>query len=464
MFRGKKKLKIITLVFAVFMLIFICLQAPWQYYFEGKPLTLEVTARVQNDDTWQLFYTAQAGERYREENSIKANVVKSDSFQAVKFRLYKRDILSFRLDTGTQPAKVAIKELRVKGFKSRYTWDIGNIKKDFELSKDIISTELVDNSLYLNIAGNDPFLNSGDVHTIFDSVKNNDRPFFYLITCLLIILICGAYIFALVYKRFAAFLLDIVNSRTLIIELAKKDLQKRYLGSYLGILWAFVQPTVTILIFWFVFQVGFKSKPINDFPFVLWLICGMIPWFFFSEALQSSTNSILENSYLVKKIVFRVSSLPIIRILSSLFIHVFFILLIFVMFLVYGYKPSIYNIQVIYYLFASIALLLGLSWITSSLVVFLRDLGHIVSILIQFGFWLTPIFWSFSIMPPKYQFLFKLNPVYYIVEGYRDTFINHIWFWQHYNLTISFWLITLGFLFIGVLLFKKLRPHFADVL
>lgn len=260
------------------------------------------------------------------------------------------------------------------------------------------------------------------------------------------------------------FLLDIFKSRRLIFELAKKDLKNRYLGSYLGIIWAFIQPMVTIFIFWFVFQVGFRSAPVDNFPYVLWLVCGMVPWFFFSEGLQGATSSITDNSYLVKKVVFRVSSLPIIRIFSALFIHVFFIVVIFAMFFIYGYKPSIYNLQVIYYLIATISLLLGLCWITSALVVFIRDLGNIIAILIQFGFWLTPIFWSFKIMPEKYHFILKLNPIYYIVEGYRDTFINHIWFWQHYNITISFWLITLTLLFIGVFLFKRLQPHFADVL
>lgn len=260
------------------------------------------------------------------------------------------------------------------------------------------------------------------------------------------------------------FLRDIISSRQLILDLAKNDLRTRFLGSYLGIVWAFVQPLVTILVFWFVFQVGFKSAPIKDFPFVLWLMCGLVPWFFISESIQGGMTSVIDNSYLVKKVVFRISVLPIIRILSSLFIHVFFIAILFVMFLVYGYKPSIYNIQVIYFLFCTVVLVLSISWITSALVVFLRDFGQLVGILIQFGFWLTPIFWSFKIMPEKYHFMFKLNPFYYIIEGYRDALINHVWFWEHYNLTLNFWAITSSLFIIGIVLFKRLKPHFADVL
>jgi len=254
------------------------------------------------------------------------------------------------------------------------------------------------------------------------------------------------------------------QSRKLILELAKKDMQMKYLGNYLGILWAFVHPIIMILIFWFVFQVGFKSMPVDNFPFVLWLMAGIIPWFFFSESLSSATNAITDNSFLVKKIVFRVGILPIVKIVSSLFIHFFFIISLFFMFYLYGYKPSIYNIQVLYYLFATIVFVLSLSFITSSLIVFLKDVGQIVAMGLQFLFWLTPIFWSFKIVPVEYQFLLKLNPLYYIVEGYRYTFIYHEWFWQHKYLTSYFWGITIITLICGVALFKRLRPHFSDVL
>lgn len=260
------------------------------------------------------------------------------------------------------------------------------------------------------------------------------------------------------------FLYDILRNRNLLWDLTKKDLKQRYLGSYLGVLWAFIQPTITVFIFWFVFQVGFKSMPVDNFPFVLWLICGMFPWFFFSEAWNSATRSIMANSFLVKKIVFRVSLLPIIQIMSALIINIFFVGLLFVMFSVYGYPPAIYNLQVFYYLFALICLTFGLSLMTSSLIVFLKDVGELVSMLLQFGFWATPIFWSLNIIPIKYQWAFKLNPLYYIIEGYRDSFIYHRWFWESGLNTLYYWCITLFVLGAGVVLFNRLRPHFADVL
>jgi ABC-type polysaccharide/polyol phosphate export permease len=98
------------------------------------------------------------------------------------------------------------------------------------------------------------------------------------------------------------------------------------------------------------------------------------------------------------------------------------------------------------------------------IVVFLKDLGQIVGIILQFLFWLTPIFWSFNILPARFQFIFKLNPVYYLVEGYRDAFIYHVGFWQYPNLALYFWSETIIIFIVGAVIFKKLRPHFADVL
>ncbi len=261
-----------------------------------------------------------------------------------------------------------------------------------------------------------------------------------------------------------SFLKAIFQNRSLLYSLAKSDFKQRYLGSYLGILWAFIQPTFTVLIFWFVFQVGFKAQPVDNFPFILWLIAGMIPWFFFSDSLASATNSIIENNFLVKKVVFRVSIVPIIKLISAFIVHLFFVFFMFLMFIYYGYTPTLYWLQIFYYMFATIVLLLGLSWITSSVVIFFRDMGQLVAMVLQFGFWLTPIFWSISIIPEKYHFLIKLNPLFYIIEGYRNSLIYNRWFWQDLNLTIYFWVITGAIFMLGAFTFKRLRPHFADVL
>lgn len=261
------------------------------------------------------------------------------------------------------------------------------------------------------------------------------------------------------------FISDAFKMRNLIIKLAKNDFKSKYAGSYFGLLWGFVQPIVTIAIYWFVFTKGLKVGAHSEkIPFILWFMTGIIPWFYFADALNSATVSFLEYSYLVKKIVFKISVLPLVKMLSALIIHVFFILLLFAIYAFYGFGLSLYNLQFIYYTFCMLILLFGITWMTSAIIPFFRDLGQIISIALQFGMWLTPIVWSIDALPAGLVPFFKLNPIYYIVEGYRDAFINHIWFFEKPMLTLYYWVFTLVTLVLGILVFKRLKPHFADVL
>ena len=264
------------------------------------------------------------------------------------------------------------------------------------------------------------------------------------------------------YSGFFSFISDVIHSRHLIWTLAKRDFQSRYLGSYLGLIWAFVQPMVSILVLWFVFQVGFKAQPVQGTPFILWLMAGMIPWFFISDAMTNGANAIVDQSYLVNKVAFRVSILPVVKVASAAVIHGFFLCLLLLVFVLYGYLPRLSMLGAIYYSFAAGILILGISWLTSAVQVFVRDTAQVVGIFVQFGFWLTPIFWSMSAIPTKYHWILKLNPAYYIVQGYRDAFIFGQW--PSWQLSLYFWSITALLFAVGAITFRRLRPHFADVL
>ena len=265
-------------------------------------------------------------------------------------------------------------------------------------------------------------------------------------------------------KGFGVFLREMMRDRRIIIELAKKDFKSRYLGSYFGLVWAFVQPVVTILILWFVFSYGLKIGSTGDRPMVLWLIAALVPWFFFTEALAGGSNSIVENSYLIKKVYFRASFLPIVKVLSALLIHLIFLVATLAIFTLAGFPLTLHSLQLIYYIIGHTLLLLGLSWLTSSLAVFTRDVGQVVSIVVQLGFWVTPIVWPLERVPGKFQVFFKLNPVYYIVAGYRESLVSKVWLWEHWKLGVYFWCFTLAMFVLGAIVFKRLRPHFADVL
>lgn len=273
-------------------------------------------------------------------------------------------------------------------------------------------------------------------------------------------------------NRLMSLPIELWQSRHLLWKLAKNDFKNRYAGSYLGRVWAFTQPVVTVLLYWFVFGhvMGQGKKEILaigvEAPYVLWLTAGLVPWFYFSEAINNGTTSLLEYSYLVKKVVFKISIIPIVKLVAALFIHVFFVIFMLGIYCIYGYKLDVYLLQLIYYSFAMFMFVLALSYSTCAIVIFFRDLTQIIGIILQVGMWATPILWNIALLDnsPVIQSILRLNPMYYIVNGYRNAMFADTWFWQDMVSTGYFWGVTIVFFVIGASIFKRLKVHFADVL
>ncbi len=283
------------------------------------------------------------------------------------------------------------------------------------------------------------------------------------------IILVSLLLYALLYDKIVVLPAELYQNRRLIWKLAKNDFKTRFAGSYLGIVWAFVQPVVTILVYWIVFEKGLNAKAEmladgTEAPYVLWLTAGIVPWFYFSEALSNGTTALLEYNYLVKKVVFKISILPIIKIIAATFIHGFFVLFMLLLYMAHGYFPDAYTLQLFYFSFCLFIFVLGISYTTCAIVIFFRDLTQIIAIVLQVGMWATPILWQLSRVPEKYQILFKLNPMFYIVNGYRSAMLEKKWFWEDFYSTMFFWIITAVIFGIGTLIFKRLKVHFADVL
>ena len=257
----------------------------------------------------------------------------------------------------------------------------------------------------------------------------------------------------------------VYKDRKILWELSKNDCKARFSGSLLGAVWTVLQPLVNMLVIWFVFQVGFKTANLADYvPCIVWYMPAFLVWNFFSEATSQGTNSLIEYSYLVKKVNFNVEIIPAIKVISAAIIHLFFLLFIIFINFCYGIMPNIYYLQSIYYFLCAFMLALSLSWLFGALTPFATDIANLVSIIIQVGFWITPIFWDPSSMKHIPGVLLKLNPIYYVCMGYRDSFIYDKPFYEQLSLTCYFWIIILVNLVIGTRLFKKSRPHLDDVL
>lgn len=301
---------------------------------------------------------------------------------------------------------------------------------------------------------------------ICDNAENQSRK----ISIILDIIICFIIdlIAVIIFKRLNLLIEicgEFFRERALVWNLSKNDFKTKFAGSYFGTVWAFIQPVVTVLVYWFVFQIGLRAGRTSDHPFVLWLMAGIVPWFFFSEALSGGTNVLIEYSYLVKKVVFKIDILPMVKIISSLFVHLFFIVFVSILCWCYGYAPGIHSLQLIYYVVCNFVMVLGLVYLTSAIVVFFKDLSQIINIVLQVGIWMTPIMWDANILNSRVlRFIFKLNPMYYIVDGFRDALLGDSWLGNKIMWTVYFWLFTIGMFVLGATVFRKLKIHFADVL
>lgn len=285
-----------------------------------------------------------------------------------------------------------------------------------------------------------------------------------VLSCGMILMAC--LVFAKWYEKFTTIPVELYQSRHLIWKLAKNDFRKRYAGSSMGALWALAQPVVTVAMYYIVFDklMGGGGRGVEDVPFVLFLTAGLVPWFYFNEALNNGTNALREYDYLVKKVVFKISILPIIKVIAATFIHVFFVAVLLIVAALYGYYPTVYTTQILYYSACLFVFVLALCYATCAVVVFFKDLTQIIGIALQIGIWATPILWNIDSAPGEWVVILKLNPLVYIVNGYRSAIYERSWFFEDFFSTMYFWIVTVVLFGIGVAVFKRLKPHFADVL
>jgi len=263
---------------------------------------------------------------------------------------------------------------------------------------------------------------------------------------------------------FLAVAKDHWNNRAMLWQLSMNDFKARYATSFLGVAWAFIQPLCMILVLWLVFQVGLRSADIDGTPFIVWYAPAYLVWFFFQEAVSLMTSSIKEYQYLVRKVNFKICLIPTVKLIPGILIHLGFFVFIFFLNLIYGNHLHLSNLQIIYYFFCTIAYAYGLGLICASISPFAGDVQSIVNVMMNIGFWTTPIVWNVKTVSETVLNILKLNPMYYVCTGYRDAFLTHEVFWHHTETTIYFWTVTACLIIYGCHLFRKLSTEFVDVL
>jgi len=265
---------------------------------------------------------------------------------------------------------------------------------------------------------------------------------------------------------FVDFLKKLYKRRYMLKSMALTDLKKRYVGSLFGLVWAVLEPLTLFGIYAVVFGVFLKGKPDPAFGtdnYFLYLLCGLLPWTFFSQSVLATVGVVVTNKSLITKSVgFPSEIFPIITVSTNIISHLIAMtLVIFGIFLVTGGLP-LSVLLIAGYLFLCSVLIVGLGWIFSSIYVYLKDLRVVVGLLVNAWFFFTPIFYSPHIVPAQLLPIYKLNPMYAIVIGYRYALLaGKMMPLPDLGYLVFISIVTFA---VGGFVFRKLKPGFAEVL
>lgn len=249
-----------------------------------------------------------------------------------------------------------------------------------------------------------------------------------------------------------------------IFKLAIYDFITPFKDTYLGLVWIILNPLTQIGAYWFVFGMGIRGgAKVDGHEFLLWMLAGIVPWFYISSGITSGGVSIYSKSGILTKMKFPTSIVPTYTTITQLLNNIPVIVLMLIIYAAYDYKATIYYVQIIYYLFAATIFIIAISLLTSALVMAMRDINKLIGTIIRFLFYFTPILWTIEKMPAKMQKILMINPIIYIIDGFRNSLLYNKWFWEDPNGTIYFWIFTLITLFIGSIVHMRLRNRFSDL-
>lgn len=254
--------------------------------------------------------------------------------------------------------------------------------------------------------------------------------------------------------------------RKQIIKLAKADLVKTYSGAALGWAWAIIKPTVMVLVLWFAFSVGLRvSGEVNGYPYILWILAGMVPWFYMQDMIGQGTRAIIRYKYLVTKMKFPVSTIPTFVGLSKLIVHFFIVGIMFAIFIILGHFPGIYILQLPIYLILMVVFFTFWSLFASMLSAMSKDFMNLVKSFVTPIFWLSGIMYDMSKIDVGWvKTIMLFNPVNYFATGYRNALIYEKWIWEDLT-SLACFAITLVFMVIvAIWAYNRTVKEIPDIL
>ncbi len=258
---------------------------------------------------------------------------------------------------------------------------------------------------------------------------------------------------------------EVISNRYMLQCLVLRDLKSRYTGSFIGVFWAVIHPIVTVITYSYIFSFVMKVKlgpEAGTNNFLLWLLCGLAPWIYFSDTVQRNVQILVDNKMLITKSLFPSELLPLSILLSSLLNHAIMFGIVSIAAIIVYKKLTILILYLPVYIFLLSLFTIGVSWLVSSINVFFRDLSQILTVVISMWFFYTPIVYQSSMVPENLRFLLKLNPMYYVVEGYRLSLLGIEQ--RHWKGMLLLLILGIVSSVVGGFVFKRLKPDFAEML
>lgn len=255
------------------------------------------------------------------------------------------------------------------------------------------------------------------------------------------------------------------DNRVRMLRLANYESKAQNSGTVFGFLWNFFNPALQILVYWFVFAVGLQVRPPRGgYPYIIWMIVGIIPWFYISAALQQGAMSIFGYSSVLKRVYLPLAIIPVKTIVSGLITHIWSMLVVFVIILCSGNTVSDKIYQLPYYTFAMVSLLIGWGLFASAITVVFKDFQKILAAVIRLLFYISPIVWDQSNLPEAIQGVFQWNPFAYVLQGYRNSILYGISITETVDSARGFWILTIVLFVLGSSVHMKFRKKFMDLI
>ena len=256
-----------------------------------------------------------------------------------------------------------------------------------------------------------------------------------------------------------------------IYSITRYELLSEMRESKLGLFWNFAHPLIQVLTYWFAFGIVFNKKDVVSYgtqvPYIYWMMGGIVVWFFISPAITNGCNAIYSKRNVITKMKFPVSILPATVILKELFNHLCLLLIVIIALILGGFYPTIHWLGILYYMVCAVLLGISLSMTLSVLNMLARDVRKLVLACMRLLLYLTPVLWnleSVGHLPKIVTYIMKANPIYYIIQGYRDCFFFHQGIFAYNNSMIVFWVETIVLFVFGSYIMCKFKKKFIDLI